>query len=165
MEVVSALSQKFERIIIAVTNPDLANLQAHTASSHRHTDGANPFSYEARVQIIEESIASVRKPDASTVQIEIVPFDLTDPGSWQVPADTVFALRIFSPWEASKLSLFSEQGFATLQLQAPRTKLSASDIRQSLLTSDSTWKSSVVPGAIDTIQTQWDQLTSLNVSA
>jgi len=165
LEVLSALSHSFERIIIGVTNPDLSNLQAHSASAHRHTDGANPFSFEARVEIIENSISGIQKSDLSNVQIDIVPFDLTTPDSCQVPADTVFAVRIFSPWEASKLLLFTDQGFETLQLPAPDCKLSASDIRLSLIANDNNWESLVAAEAIDTIQTQWSLTTSAKVSA
>jgi nicotinamide-nucleotide adenylyltransferase len=157
-EVLSALSHKFERIIIGVTNPDLDRLQVHSASQHRHTDAANPFSYETRVKIIEDSIANL--PELSGVAIEIIPFDLTQPDSWTVPAETVFALRIFSSWEASKLELFTDQGFKTLELPAPEFKLSASDIRQSLGSGESDWHPLVAPGAISTIQQDWDKATS-----
>ena len=91
-------------------------------------------------------------------------FDLNDSESWSVPVETVFALRIFSPWEASKLSLFSDLGFETLELPAPSIKLSASDIRESLKADDSAWENSVVPGAIATIKSEWQQ-TVLKVSA
>ena len=158
MEVLSALSQKFDRIIIGVTNPNLNNLQQHAASQHRHTDVANPFSYESRVQIIKDSISELT--DLNNVEIEIIPFDLTQPDSWAVPAETVFALRIFSAWEASKLDLFTGQGFEVLELPAPATKVSASDIREALTTNDSTWHSLVAPGAISTIQQEWDNATS-----
>jgi hypothetical protein len=77
-----------------------------------------------------------------------------------VPAETVFALRIFSAWEASKLDLFTGQGFEVLELPAPVTKVSASDIREALTTDDSTWQSLVAPGAISTIQQEWDNATS-----
>ena len=76
LEVLTALSQKFDRIIIGVTNPDLENLQEHAASQHRHTDSANPFSYESRVKIIKDSIADI--PELSAVEIEITTFDLND---------------------------------------------------------------------------------------
>lgn len=163
LEVLSALSHEFDRIIIGITNPDLANLQEHSASSHRHTDVANPFSYEARVRIVRESITELSQ--GQVIDFEIIPFDLTSPESWNVPVETVFAVRIFSPWEASKLSLFTDQGFETLELPVPNTKLSASDIRHSLLASDSDWKSLVAPRAIDTIQTEWDHSRATKVSA
>ena len=165
LEVLSALSQNFERIIIGVTNPDLENLQAHSASAHRHTDDANPFSYETRVEIIQDSISGIQKMALSDVQVDIVPFDLANPDSWNVPSQTVFAVRIFSPWEASKLTLFTDQGFETLQLPAPDSKLSASDIRLSLIANDNNWQSLVAPSAIETIQAKWDRITSTKVSA
>ena len=158
MEVLSALSQKFNRIIIGITNPDIENLFEHAASMHRHTDVANPFSYESRVQIIKDSISEL--PELDSIEIEIIPFDLTQTDSWAVPAETVFALRIFSAWEASKLDLFTGQGFEVLELPAPATKVSASDIREALTTNDSTWYSLVAPGAISTIQQEWDNATS-----
>jgi nicotinamide-nucleotide adenylyltransferase len=158
MEVLSALSQKFNRIIIGITNPDIENLFEHAASMHRHTDVANPFSYESRVQIIKDSISEL--PELDRIEIEIISFDLTQPDSWAVPAETVFALRIFSAWEASKLDLFTGQGFEVLELPAPATKVSASDIREALTTNDSTWHSLVAPGAISTIQQEWDNATS-----
>jgi len=158
LEVLSALSHEFDRIIVAITNPDLENLFEHAASQHRHTDVANPFSYESRVQIIKASISELS--ELNGVEIEIIPFDLTQPDSWAVPAETVFALRIFSTWEASKLDLFTGQGFEVLELPAPATKLSASDIREALTANDSTWHSHVIPEAVSTIQQEWDNAKS-----
>lgn len=158
LEVLLALSHKFDRIIIGVTNPDVTNLQEHSASKHRHTDAANPFSYESRVRIIKDSIAG--SSELISVEIEIIPFDLTQPNSWAVPAETVFALRIFSPWEASKLDLFTGYGFEVLELPAPATKLSATDIREALATNDLTWHSHVASEAVFTIQHSWDNATS-----
>ncbi len=163
LEVLSALSQKYDRIIIGVTNPDLNNLQEHSASQHRHTDDANPFSYESRVSIIQDSIADV--PEINAAAIEIIAFDLNDPASWHVPTDTVFALRIFSPWEASKSTLFSDFGFGVLELPAPTVKLSASNIRQLLIANDSSWKTFVAPSAIATIEKEWNQAAVIKVSA
>jgi nicotinamide-nucleotide adenylyltransferase len=163
LEVLSALSHKFDRIIIGVTNPDVTNLQEHSASQHRHTDAANPFSYESRVSIINHSIAG--SSELTSVEIEIIQFDLTSPESWQVPASTVFALRIFSPWEASKLALFSDLGFETLELPAPESKLSASDIRASLAANGNTWESLVAPDAISTIRNEWNSAASVKASA
>lgn len=164
LEVLDALSHKFDRIIIGVTNPDLGNLQAHSASQHRHTDEANPFSFDARRKIIQESLAGLKNSEVSNVEIEIVPFDLTAPQTWKVPAETVFALRIFSSWEASKSKLFTEHGFETLELAAPEKKISASDVRNSLSVNDAYWKSVVVADAVATIQAEWDAV-ALKVSA
>ena len=165
LEVLSALSQEFERIIIGVTNPDLTHLQQHNASAHRHTDDANPFSYESRVKIIQKSLTGLVQTELVNVKFEIIPFDLTAPKSWRVPIETVFAVRIFSPWEKSKLALFTDQGYETLELPAPSKKLSASDIRQSLAANDSNWKSFVATDATDTIQTQWNHAMATKVGA
>ena len=161
LEVLSALSHNFDRIIIGVTNPDLSDLQEHNASLHRHTDEANPFSYESRVKIIQDSLTGLAQTEL--IEFEVIPFDLTAPDSWKVPAQTVFAVRIFSPWEKSKLALFSDQGFETLELPAPDKKLCASDIRQSLAANDSNWKSLVAADATDTIQTQWNHAMATKV--
>jgi nicotinamide-nucleotide adenylyltransferase len=163
LEVLSALSQKFDRIILGITNPDVTNLQKHSASQHRHTDDANPFSYDSRFKIIEDSIAG--RSELMATKIEIIRFDLTNPESWQVPAGTVFALRIFSPWEVSKLALFSDLGFETLELPAPEIKLSASDIRKSLVANESTWESLVAPGAISMIRSEWNSASVMKASA
>jgi nicotinamide-nucleotide adenylyltransferase len=163
LEVLSALSHKFDRIIIGVTNPDVTNLQEHSASQHRHTNDANPFSYESRVSIIKDSIAG--SSDLFATEIEIIRFDLTTPKSWQVPAGTVFALRIFSPWEASKLELFTDKGFETLELPAPQNKLSASDIRASLAANENNWESLVAHGAISTIRNEWNSTAVVKASA
>jgi cytidyltransferase-like protein len=165
LEVLSVLSHNFDRIIIGVTNPDLSDLQEHNASLHRHTDEANPFSYESRVKIIQDSLTGPVQADLMNVKFQIIPFDLTAPESWKVPAETVFAVRIFSPWEKSKLALFSDQGYETLELPAPVEKLSACDIRQSLATNGSDWKSFVAADAIDTIQTQWNYAMATKVGA
>lgn len=69
LEVVEALSHTFKRIIIGVTNPDISKLQAHNASLHRHTDEANPFTFESRVRIIRKSLTKIEK-----VRIDIFHF-------------------------------------------------------------------------------------------
>jgi nicotinamide-nucleotide adenylyltransferase len=163
LEVLESLSHTFDRIIIGVTNPDLTNLQEHSASSHRHTDEANPFSYESRVKIIEASITGIAQTSLSS--IEIIPFDLTNPESWAVPAETVFALRIFSPWEQSKLTLFSDRGYEVIELPAPSSKLSASLVRASLLAKDLMWETSVSPNALVTIRQEWDLSIASKVGA
>jgi nicotinamide-nucleotide adenylyltransferase len=163
LEVLSALGHKFDLIIIGVTNPDIANLHEHSASQHRHTDAANPFSYESRVKIINDSISELS--ELKGAEVKVIPFDLTQPSSWAVPAETVFALRIFSPWEASKLALFSDLGFEVLELLAPENKLSASDIRASLAANDNTWESLVAQGAISTIRNEWNSTIAVKASA
>lgn len=164
LEVLAVLSESFDRIIIGVTNPDISQLQENNASQHRHTDRANPFTYESRVKIIESSLLPLVQLTKIDTVVEIRRFDLTQPKSWDIPSQTVFALRIFSPWEESKLSLFIKNGFKTITLPSPTIKLSASDIRESLNANEQNWESLVVPQAIETIKSEWRQLSVPKVS-
>jgi hypothetical protein len=155
--VVAALSQ-FDRLIIGITNPDLNDLVAHDESSHRHSDAANPFEYHTRKEIIQASLPELPN-------LEIIPFDLEKPDSWQVPQDATFILRIFSSWELSKKELFENNGFATCVLEAPATKISASSVRDQLDLQDQSWHRQVSQSAIETIELAWSNSISRNVGA
>ena len=165
LEVIIGLSEEFNKIIIGVTNPDLTDLQAHVASQHRHTASANPFSLDSRIRIIEDSLAHLRESTLKDIEISIEPFDLAATDSWSVPTGTVFALRIFSVWEESKLNLFADRGFETLELPAPKEKLSASEIRRSLHAGDSNWENWVAPGSMKIIRDEWEQHLLTKMSA
>ena len=155
-EVVEAVRNEYAHIIIGITNPDLTKLNQHAESSHRHTDNANPFDYAARREIV---LASLRDfPD-----VEVIPFDLDTPKSWQVPTDTTFAIRIFSTWELSKQKLFESNGYRTELLDPPAQKLSASSIRGQLMAGDSTWQEQVCPSAIAEIMFAWDHCAAQSV--
>ena len=155
-EVVEAVSKNYAHIIIGITNPDLTKLNQHDESSHRHTDAANPFDYAARREIV---LASLR----GLPEVEVIPFDLETPESWQVPTETTFAIRIFSPWELSKQKLFESNGYRTELLDPPAQKLSASSIRDQLLTRNTAWQEQVCPSAIDEILLAWNHFVSQSV--
>ena len=155
---VEEIRQNFEQVIIGITNPDLEKLNAHADSAHRHTDQANPFDFDARKKIVLASIGQFSN-------IAVIPFDLDAPNSWQVPADSTFAIRIFSPWEISKKELFASNGFATVLLTPPKEKLSASSLREQLLAGDDRWKESVQPDAIPEISRAWQNLMVTRVSS
>ena len=155
-EVVEAVSKDYAHIIIGITNPDLTKLNEHAESSHRHTDNANPFNYAARREIV---LASLR----GLPEVEVIPFDLETPESWQVPTETTFAIRIFSPWELSKQKLFESNGFHTELLDPPAQKLSASSIRDQLTAGDTAWQEQVCPSAIEAIMFAWDQRAAQSV--
>ena len=155
---VEEIRQNFEQVIIGITNPDLEKLNAHADSAHRHTDHANPFDFDARKKIVLASIGQFSN-------IAVIPFDLDSPQSWQVPADTTFAIRIFSPWETSKKELFASNGYSTVLLTPPREKLSASSIREQLLVGDERWKEQVRPNAIAEISRAWQNSSVTGVSS
>ncbi|MEI6108471.1 MAG: adenylyltransferase/cytidyltransferase family protein [Actinomycetes bacterium] len=152
--VVAALSQ-FDRLIIGITNPDLTDLVPHEESSHRHSDAANPFDYQTRKEIIQASLPELES-------LEIIPFDLENPESWQVPKGTTFILRIFSPWEMSKKDLFENNGFTTYVLAKPEIKISASEVRDHLGSQNLAWQNSVSHTAIQTIELAWSNSRTKN---
>lgn len=156
-EVVEEICQNFAQVIIGITNPDLEKLNAHVDSTHRHTDQANPFDYGARKKIVLASLGEA-------TNIEVIPFDLDAPESWQVPAETTFAIRIFSPWEISKKELFAANGFATVLLTPPQQKLSASSIREQLVDGDECWKEQVLLSAVDEINHAWQNSNVTSIS-
>ena len=155
-EVVEAVSKDYSRIIIGITNPDLTKLNQHAESSHRHTDNANPFDYAARREIV---LASLR----DLPELEVIPFDLETPKSWQVPADTTFVIRIFSAWELSKQELFESNGFRAELLDPPPQKLSASSIRDQLMAGNTAWQEQVCPSAIEAILVAWNHCVTQSV--
>lgn len=156
LEVVQAISKKYVRVIIGITNPDLSNLNQHAESSHRHTDAANPFDFEARQEIV---LASLR----CLPEIEVISFDLETPESWQVPARTTFVIRIFSSWELSKQKLFESHGYRTELLDPPAQKLSASSIRDQLMAGNTTWHKQVCPSAIAEIGNAWNHFVARGI--
>lgn len=155
-EVVEVVSKRYARIIIGITNPDLTKLNQHAESSHRHTDKANPFDFKVRREIV---LASLR----GLPEVEVIPFDLETPESWQVPTGTTFALRIFSSWELSKQKLFESNGYPTELLDSPAHKLSASSIRDQLMAGNTDWQEQVCPGAIDEILLAWNYSVAQSV--
>lgn len=156
LEVVEAVRNEYARIIIGITNPDLTNLSQHAESAHRHTDTANPFDFAARREIV---LASLR----DLPEVEVIPFDLETPKSWQVPAETTFAIRIFSSWEFSKQKLFESNGYRTRLLDPPGHKLSASSIREQLMAGNNSWQEQVCPSAIDEILLGWNHSVAQSV--
>lgn len=155
-EVVELISKDYAHIIIGITNPDLSNLNQHAESPHRHTDASNPFNFEVRREIVRASLRDLP-------EIEVIPFDLETPKSWQVPAETTFAIRIFSSWELSKQKLFESNGYRTELLDPPARKLSASSIRDQLMAGDTAWQKQVCPSAIDEIGYAWNRSAAQGV--
>lgn len=156
LEVVEAIRKEYAHIIIGITNPDLTKLNQHAESAHRHTDNANPFDFDARREIVLASLEDL-------TEVEVIPFDLENPKSWQVPAETTFALRIFSSWEISKQKLFESNGYRTQLLDPPAHKLSASSIREQLMAGNTAWQEQVCPSAIDEILLAWNNSVAQSV--
>jgi nicotinamide-nucleotide adenylyltransferase len=134
------------QLIVAVTNPDTGAHHEEETSKHRHTNAANPFSFFERARFINAAV----KDRGWTERVTLVPFNLTCPELWPqyVPLPARQFVRAFSEWERQKAQWFQLCGYAVSLLDGdPSERLSASDIRESMLANDDAWRQ-LVPSAI-----------------
>jgi cytidyltransferase-like protein len=134
------------QVVIGITNPEGAPRTAHPASAHRHLDGANPFTYAQREQLVDAALQADGIPRS---RYEIVPFPLEDPASWPalLAQGTPQLVRVFSDWEREKVRRFAAAGYPPVVLQGdPARRLAAADLRERLARGE-TWLKAVPPGA------------------
>jgi nicotinamide mononucleotide adenylyltransferase len=115
-------------VVIAVTNPDSRARRQEATSAHRHTPGANPFTYFERVRVLQVALDEWGHSGEAT----IVPFDLTRPELWPeyVPVTARQFVRAYSDWEREKARRLALAGYAVTLLDGdPAGRLSSSDIR------------------------------------
>ncbi len=115
-------------LIIAITNPDPGARYESPASTHRHRDGDNPFTFYERARFLQIVLAARGLLERTT----IVPFDLNTPERWveYVPEYARQYVRVYSDWEATKVRLLEAAGYDVTALTGdPDTRLSSSDIR------------------------------------
>lgn len=120
-----------EHLVVAVTNPDVLARQEESTSAHRHTAGANPFTYFERVRLLTMALQAESLSDWVTV----VPFDLTRPDTWAdyVPLDAHHFVRAYSPWERHKADLLREHGYeVTLVEGDSEHRIASTEIRETL---------------------------------
>jgi nicotinamide-nucleotide adenylyltransferase len=115
-------------VVVAVTNPDSLARRQEATSAHRHTPGANPFTYFERVRVLQAALDEWGHAGEAT----IVPFDLTRPELWPeyVPVTARQFVRAYSDWEREKARRLALAGYAVTLLDGdPARRLSSSDIR------------------------------------
>jgi nicotinamide mononucleotide adenylyltransferase len=115
-------------VVIAVTNPDSGARRQEPASAHRHTPGANPFTYFERVLLLQAALDQWGHAGETTV----VPFDLTRPELWPeyVPVTARQFVRAYGDWEREKARRLALGGYAVTLLEGdPARRLSSTDIR------------------------------------
>jgi cytidyltransferase-like protein len=125
-----------DELIVAVTNPDSGARRQEATSAHRHTDGANPFTYYERLRLLTAALAGAGMADRAVV----VPFDLTRPQLWPeyVPRHARQYVRAYSPWEKDKAAQLEAGGYAVTVLEGdPAAKLDAAAIREGF--DDGSW--------------------------
>jgi nicotinamide-nucleotide adenylyltransferase len=121
------------RVYVGITNPDVRSLQAHDSNSHRHRRGDNPFRYHERARMIAAALSDA---GIAAEAYTVVPFPLENAALWAnyIPLDSLQFVRVFSPWEAEKLTMLRAGGYNVRMLQGtPDNKISAGDIRQAML--------------------------------
>lgn len=132
-------------LVVAVTNPDSGALFESAASAHRHRRADNPFTYFERVRFLEAALAGRGLRHQTTV----VPFDLSIPARWPeyVPLTARQVVRVYSDWEATKVRLFQDAGYAVLALDGDvEGRRSSSEIRERMRAGRD-WES-LVPSAL-----------------
>ena len=134
------------QVVIGITNPDGVPRTAHPASAHRHLEGANPFSYAQREQLVN---AALQADGIPRVCYGIVPFPLEDPAAWPalLAPGTPQLVRVFSDWEREKVRRFAAAGYPPVMLQGePSRRLVATDLRERLARGETSLQA-VPPGA------------------
>ena len=131
-------------VVVAVTNPDSRARRPEAASAHRHTPGANPFTYFERALLLQAALAEWGHAGETTV----VPFDLTRPELWPeyVPVTARQFVRAYGDWEREKARRLTLGGYSVTLLDGdPAGRLSSSDIRAHMWSGDE-WQA-LVPAA------------------
>lgn len=142
LELIEMALAECEHVIVAITNPDTGARHREETSTHRHTSEANPFLYFERVRLIAAAV----RARAWTERISIVPFNLTRPEFWPqyVPQTARQYVRAFAAWERQKAELFHQHGYEVRLIDGDIAhRLSASDIRSSMLANDDRWREMV----------------------
>jgi cytidyltransferase-like protein len=111
LEYFEAARRRCERLIVGITNPDIAALHHHHSDPNRSQRESNPFSYFLRHEVIEAALLG-QGWDART--FAIVPADLDAPrvGAFMpAPAESKVFVTIYDAWGEEKLRRVADQGF------------------------------------------------------
>ena len=142
-----------EHLIVGITNPDPFEIEEEEASSHRHLEESNPFTFFQRLNMIRAVLIG---EGTDLANVTLVPFSVHHPEKWPYylpPAQSVVQyVRIFSEWEQTKAQRLRANGFTVEVLDegAPK-ELSGVDVRSVMEAGDG-WESLVPPGAAEVIE-------------
>jgi nicotinamide mononucleotide adenylyltransferase len=138
---------KCDELVVGITNPDESDYVFAEESDHRHRPEANPFSFYDRQRMVKESLIDV---GVDWRRVTVVLFHLFDVSKWShylpLPASVVQFVRVFSPWEARKMSLFESYGFRVVEIDRGGVKTITSTEVRRLIRDGGEWRS-LVPDA------------------
>ena len=161
LQLVNEVVAEHGRVIVAVTNAEPSWRVPVPDASHRHLDGANPFTYWQRAEMIHAALLPMIDPRC----FRVVPFPLHNPEHWDhyVPLDVDCWVRDRGPWEASKSRVLGER--YTVR-QAPRRvgEVSGTEIRRLVSQGDPAWEAMVPEGVVPQIK-QWQLEGTLTLAA
>lgn len=120
-----------DHLFIGITNFDRYSIKEESASQHRHTALANPFSYWERSLMVKDSLLEA---GVAPKEFTIVSLPIEAPEKWPEfvptdPSEAVHLLRIFSAWEQEKADRLRHANYRVISENPNEKLLSASDVR------------------------------------
>lgn len=108
LELFLTIAESHELVYVAITNPTIMSRNFESTNPDRHLPESNPFSFEERVRFVE---LVAKENGIDRKRVITVPFSLTEQSSWysQVPPETLQYVRVYSPWEAHKVSVLGQR--------------------------------------------------------
>ncbi|MDP6606355.1 MAG: hypothetical protein QF664_08890 [Dehalococcoidia bacterium] len=125
--------------------PDPAQIAEEDTSEHRHLQRSNPFTFFERQLMIRAALDDEGVPAERVV---FIPFPVNLPDRWRhyVPSEAVHFVRVFSPWEQTKVDRLRELGYCTVVLDPGAAKeFEATEVCR-LIAEGGTWRELVPPG-------------------
>lgn len=139
-----------ERLIVGITNPDPGEIKEEAASGHRHLAENNPYTYFERMEMV---LAALTEAGADLDRVRVIPFHISEPAKWRYylpPAGKLrHFVRIFSPWEQSKVDRLRAEGYEVEVLDPGAEKgIEATEIRRRMAAGDDSWENLVPPAVV-----------------
>lgn len=149
LEYLLAVLDYCDHLIVGITNPDPTWIRQEPDNRHRHRPDANPFTFFERVQMVRGALGEAGVPES---RFSWVPFPIHQPDllPYYIPPGTVHFVRVFSPWEQTKVQRLRDCGWHVEHLHPGKSKeISALDVRRRIR-SGAGWEH-LVPPAVRTI--------------
>ena len=144
LEYLRLARERCETLIVGITNPDPTQIAQEETSDHRHHDEANPFTFFERLMMIRELL---REEGVAERESIIIPFPVNLPDRWRyyLPRDVTHYVRVFSPWEQTKVDRLREAGYEVEILTPGAGKtFEATEVRRRMVSGED-WRSLVPP--------------------